>query len=386
MNEPTYDELRELFDALRARRNIPNADQNGEWEPPTPIVDWVAAYGLAEDPAQWLAEPLIPDNSAVALFAKGGTGKSLFALWLAAELITRPEPVRVLYLDYEMTIATVVARLEDMGHDDPTTLGHLQYCSLPSLPPLDTQAGGQAVVDMAKHLQVRLVVIDTFGRAVTGKEDLADTVRDWYRWTGQLLKTAGISFLRIDHAGKDMKRGQRGTSAKNDDVDVVWEMTERGRGEFLLRATKRRVDWVEERLVIRQSIDNGMLGYTWDTGVTYRAGAKECAELLDTLGVPVDISRRKAMALLREAGYGKDTNVVADGIRWRKTSKTTPQDHSKPGSETGLETAIKTNTSPQVIPPQDQSRPLGEPDGIGRSTYVSRCPIPGLFDPIEEES
>ena len=36
------------------------------------------------------------------------------------------------------------------------------------------------------------------------------------------LKEAGIALLRIDHAGKDLTRGQRGTSAKRDDVEVVW--------------------------------------------------------------------------------------------------------------------------------------------------------------------
>src|SRR4029077_11803257 len=128
---------------------------------------------------------------------------------------------------------------------------------------------------------------DTFSRAVRGEENEADTVRNWYRWTGQLLKAAGIGFLRIDHAGKDAKKGQRGTSAKNDDVDVVWEMVERGHGEYLLRATKRRVSWVEERLVLRQTRDDGMLGYRWaEQAVTYRAGTAEVAELLDELDVP----------------------------------------------------------------------------------------------------
>ena len=132
------------------------------------------------------------------------------------------EPIEVLYLDYEMTIRDVVERLEDMGYDDPDALGRLHYASLPSLDPLDSETGGRAIVDMAQHLKVKLVVVDTFSRAVRGEENEADTVRNWYRWTGQLLKAAGIAFLRIDHAGKDAKLGQRGTSAKNDDVDVVW--------------------------------------------------------------------------------------------------------------------------------------------------------------------
>jgi hypothetical protein len=237
--EPTSDELLAMFAALQARRAASSNGDAGPWESPTPLVNWVDAYGNGDDPARWLAEPLLPQHGGVAIFAKGGTGKSLLALWLAAALSTGAsllgptEPVEVLYLDYEMTIRDVVERLEDMGYDDPLRLDRLHYASLPSLPSLDTLEGGRAVLDMATHLSTALVVIDTFGRAVNGEEDRSDTVRAWYRWTGQLLKDAGIAFLRIDHAGKDVTRGQRGTSAKNDDVDVVWEMSEKDGGEYL---------------------------------------------------------------------------------------------------------------------------------------------------------
>ena len=188
------------------------------WEPTTPIVDWLEAYGGGSEVARWLAEPLVPEGGAVALFAKGGTGKSLLALWIAAGIATgrglagELEPASVLYLDYEMRVSDVVERLFDMGYSDPSELHRLHYAALPTLPPLDTLEGGRAVLDIARHYKARLVVVDTFGRAVDGEEDRADTVRAWYRWTGQPLKSEGVAFLRVDHAGKDTKRGQRGTS------------------------------------------------------------------------------------------------------------------------------------------------------------------------------
>ena len=52
--------------------------------------------------------------------------------------------------------------------------------------------------------------------------------------------TIGIG---ADHAGKDLKKGARGTSAKNDDVDLVWQMTRAG-DEVRLVPTKKRHTWI----------------------------------------------------------------------------------------------------------------------------------------------
>jgi hypothetical protein len=322
------------------------------------------------------------------MYAKGGTGKSLLALWIAAGLatgttLTGPaDPTEILYLDYEMTLATVVERLEDMGYDDPHTLKRFHYASLPTLAPLDTLEGGRAVVDLAKHLGVKLVVIDTFGRAVSGDENEADTVRNWYRWTGQLLKAAGIGFLRIDHAGKDATRGQRGSSAKNDDVDLVWEMTARDGGSYQLRATKRRFSWVEDTVTITQTRDNGILGYRWrDGAVTYRAGAAELAAILDQLDAPVDISRRKALVLLREAGHGRDNNVVADALRYRRDQANTTLAYQISGNPPIPPTLVF--TEPLDIPPTDHPIPATQSMGqvVGMSLDIPPAPDPVLDPP-----
>jgi hypothetical protein len=92
-------------------------------------------------------------------------------------------------------------------------------------------------------VQARLVIIDTFSRAVEGAENDADTVRNFYRWTAINLKAEHRSLLRIDHSGKDLKKGARGTSAKNDDVDLVWQMTRTG-DNIKLNPTKKRHTWI----------------------------------------------------------------------------------------------------------------------------------------------
>jgi uncharacterized Zn finger protein len=61
------------------------------------------------------------------------------------------------------------------------------------------------------------------------------------------LKQEGRALLRIDHAGKDLKKGARGTSAKNDDVDLVWQMTKVD-GQLVLIRQKHRHTWIPERI------------------------------------------------------------------------------------------------------------------------------------------
>ena len=121
-----------------------------------------------------------------------------------------------------------------------------------------------------------------------------------------------------------------------------------------------------------------MLGYRWvdAASVTYLAGTEEVAELLDELGAPVDISRRKAMALLREAGHGRSNDVVADALRFRReearkvvpgttSGRTLPDD---PGPTVG------TITNPLGDHPGDQAGPLGGLNGPVVGPYIEGPP------------
>ena len=58
-----------------------------------------------------------------------------------------------------------------------------------------------------------------------------------------MLKQRGATWVRLDHAGKDLDRGQRGSSAKGDDVDVVWrlDMTDNG---VTFHREAARMSWV----------------------------------------------------------------------------------------------------------------------------------------------
>jgi archaellum biogenesis ATPase FlaH len=214
------------------------------------LINWQEFWTQSFPEEDWLIKPLIPRNQLVVIFAPGGTGKSLLALYIAAGLATgrnifgiEHEPISVLYMDYEMQQAQLYERLTAMGYNNHTDLTRLHYASLPPIASLDTPEGAKEVCDLARACQAELVIIDTFSRAVEGAENDADTVRNFYRWTALKLKTEGRSLLRIDHAGKDLKKGARGTSAKNDDVDLVWQMTRAG-DEVRLVPTKKRHTWI----------------------------------------------------------------------------------------------------------------------------------------------
>ena len=154
-----------------------------------------------------------------------------------------------------MTPGDLLERLERLGYTEEDNLDHLHYAIIPSLPALNTYEGAAAVMKLVELTGAQVVVIDTTGRAVEGEENSADTYREFARTTGLSLKAAGIAMLRTDHAGKDKgKSGQRGSSAKNDDVDLVYHMEREAHTIKLTRLFSRitwapaEVDLIEETL------------------------------------------------------------------------------------------------------------------------------------------
>jgi hypothetical protein len=172
-------------------------------------------------------------------------------------------------------------------------------------------------VETAQALHAKLVVIDTTARAVEGPENDADTFKAFYRWTGQQLKGHNIAWIRLDHAGKESERGQRGSSGKNDDVDVVWRLTRRDWG-VQLDATHHRMNWVPDTLELSLVDENG--GQTYKMAQrSWPEGTKVIALQLERLGVDIGASYREARTTLKKNGIVSTTDVVRAALRWRKT-------------------------------------------------------------------
>lgn len=278
---------------------------------PVPIV-WTTLWAVDErDERPWLVDGFWPAGRQMVVWAAAKTGKSELALWVAAHLASgrHPftgapiEPVVVAYLDYEMTPEDLRDRVDDLGLRD-LALDRLRYYLLPAMHALDTEAGGAQLEALVTRDGAVAVVIDTFGRTVTGAEDEADTVRAFYRHTGSRLKRAGVGLLRLDHAGKVVERGQRGSSAKRDDVDVIWQLRRSPDGAVLDCTGSTRLGYVPSIVALDRIEGDDSTRYT--AALTIRASTPpavvaKVAEL-DRLDVDVTFGRDRVRQQLVDEG------------------------------------------------------------------------------------
>jgi hypothetical protein len=288
-------------------------------------VDWQKLWTDDTTDQEWLIEPILAKGRAHALYAGAKSGKSLLLLELAAALASgRPvlgkpaqPPIDVLYIDFEMTAADVRDRLDAFGYSIDDNLTKLHYVLLPSIAGLDTQEGARAVIAAIKATNSKLVIIDTTARAVEGEENDADTMRAFYRWSGVNMKSLGVTWIRADHAGKDTSKGQRGTSAKNDDVDVVWKFTKRSLTSILIESTHRRMQWVPDKVELELREIDGKLSHHL-LGDEFSDAAITAAADLNMCKAPIDITIRAARSLLKEHDIKCGNDILAQAIKLRK--------------------------------------------------------------------
>jgi hypothetical protein len=210
---------------------------------------------------------------------------------------------------------------DDLGYTADTNLDRIHYAQIPRLAPLNTIDGANDLNRMltwtagqhpGSHL---IVVVDTIARAVTGKENENDTILEFYRHSGTVLRRHQATWARLDHGGHDADHA-RGGSAKRDDVDVVWKL-ERTDSGARLRRQASRMGWVPETVNFCRHTDP--LRYVREEG-SWPAGTAELARQLETLGVPVEAGRPTAREALKDAQISFRTEVLAAAIRYRKTA------------------------------------------------------------------
>jgi RecA-family ATPase len=289
-------------------------------------IDWDFFFTTAPNEThRWLIEPLVAEGRQTALFSAAKGKKSLLSLATCAAGATGRsilgatprEPFDVVYLDYEMTDDDLLDRLLAMGYGGPEVdLSRLHYCRFPNLDPLDTPNGGFQAVQAAKDVGAKLVVVDTMAIACQGRENSADTYRDFYRYTGMPLKQAGIALLRNDHEGKDGTLGQRGASAKDADVDFIYRLTTRDETHQILKRWDARVAWAPAETHIRW-LSSPLRAVVDDRSVEVKKMTTLIADL-DEIGVPADASYQTAIAVLKAAGKKgrrKDDILAAQSTR-----------------------------------------------------------------------
>jgi RecA-family ATPase len=286
-------------------------------------TNW-ADFWKGESPEQeWLIDQIIPAGRQVAMYSAPKQGKSLLALDAAAALATgrsvlgcKPvEPVDVVYIDQEMTEADLRARLEDLGYGPEADMSRLHYYQLVALPPLDTPLGGEVLGAIVKHWRARLVVLDTMARVVTGDEGSADTYRDFYRCTGVKLKVIAVALWRLDHSGKDPAKGQRGSSEKAGDVDVVFGLKVSDDVVTLTR-THTRVPWVPAQVTLRR-LEDPLTAHVLEPEALSPRVVQVIAAL-ERLAVPIDAGSNEMVKELKDAGEHFRRTDILEAVKVRK--------------------------------------------------------------------
>ena len=307
-----------------------------------PLV-WEDVLNGPPEPEDWILWPLVERGKQVTLFSAPKQGKSLVTLDLvAAACAGNPgpnnkgrAPIRALYLDAENTASDLRERLHAMGYE-PSDLENLTYISFPSLPPLDTAQGAHELHQLVIEHRPELIVLDTLSRFIEGDENESKTWQALYQHSLMPLKGQNIAVLRLDHTGKDVTRGERGSSAKTSDVDASYLLTyEPGRGTRTLKRELTRNGHSPERITL--AIREEPLRHTVPS-INEAAAFNPVHRILnelDAAGVPGDWGRERAAEVLKQRGFKCKTIDLADAVRERKKLFAAIVRETPPGTGTG---------------------------------------------------
>jgi hypothetical protein len=196
--------------------------------PPVAPLDAWTFINLEITARQYVVEPWLPEKGLAMIHAKAGIGKTWLALYLAHAIATGgrflkwscPRPLRVLYLDGEMSASEMQERLGSIF----TTQDGASKFQLVSfdiydgpVPNLASEEGQQRVkpaIDLAD-----VVIIDNLSCLVAdnGRSDAEtwDSVQPWLL----TLRRSGKTVIMLHHSGKS--GAQRGTSKRADPLVAV---------------------------------------------------------------------------------------------------------------------------------------------------------------------
>jgi hypothetical protein len=372
------------------------------------FIDWNPFFATDFGRVQLLPGRLLGPGQQITIVGEGKAGKSLVVqewLWRMATgqsfLGDRPQaPIPLLYVDAENGHQDIQERFVSYG-GGPGRMGLLTYASFPPLRPLDTAGGGADLMAMVKESEAQLVCLDTVSRFISGPENDADTWLSLYRHTLLPLKRAGIASVRLDHMGKDGERGARGSSAKTQDVDHVWELRAQGGGTLVLKRTHTRTGIGPDAfVVVRQSQKDGdryRPGCTRHVLMDYdrmeqaaEGSVEWLIQKIDDLGLPNDAGNPRTIAALAHAQIKIGKDKIATAVRARKnrdnlgSPETFPETFPEgvprepsPGTPAGTEKPqVKHSPGTLREPSPDPGSPPSPPlrEGKGEGTPATQVP------------
>lgn len=258
--------------------------QEGEPEtvsPPLASLTLGELLALKIPVRRWLVRGLLRERSLAMVYAARGRGKSWFTLSLAFAASTggrflrweAPHPVETLYVDGEMAADEVKERLGRIveADDRPSPESRLRILCADlqpgGIPNLATPEG-QAVLEPLLA-GVRFLVVDNVAcllRTVDENDAAAwAPVATWLLG----LRRRGVAVLLVAHAGKSASSGARGTSAREDLLDLVLglhrppDLRAEDGAAFTVRFEKARAltsaETTDLRVELRDGPDRGIL-------------------------------------------------------------------------------------------------------------------------------
>lgn len=252
-----------IGEALAAK--IPDGELlDGSDEDRFPRVDWAEAFATDFSDIDWLAGRFCERGQQVSIVGDGKVGKTLFVHnWIYCAVTgrsfigdVRREPIKVLYFDKENSLRDIVTRMIALGAK-PDDLDRLDYRMFPRFTgALDASATAAfELLEIVDKEQPDVVVLDTVSRFIAGKENDSDTWLELYRHLHVPLKQRQVAGIRLDHMGKDSERGSRGSSAKTQDVDAVWELS---RTEEKTNAVGEELEFITQLRLRRTHTRSGL--------------------------------------------------------------------------------------------------------------------------------
>lgn len=288
----------------------------------------VQNYYEVSDNDLWIAEPFIKKGSNVSIVAYSGDRKSLLTLEMAVQaaqglsVFGNParDPISVLYIDMENDPDEIAERLIDF-RCDLRNLNNLHYLSFPALPPIDTETGGEKLIELAEKYNAKWIILDTISRFLSPGAviNLQDIWHDVYNCTIRPLRARGISVTRLDHLNKQGL--PTGSKQKQSDVDVEWKIKKINSSGIIECTSEGKVRSrdVPETVLLREYREPLRHEITTDTQASLIAAQDRLdslADEFDSLDIPLDISRREGVRLVKaRRGDG------APGVRSQDFSK-----------------------------------------------------------------
>lgn len=222
---------------------------------------------------KWFLPGFVPEKSICMLAAKRASMKTFMALYFGLSAATgtqnvlgKPEPCNVVYLDYENGDFEMNRRVRGLCVDekDQNTAGSKFLLSI--YPPiyLDTPEGIHALVDTVKATDAKIVFVDTQRRLSRAEENSSETSNNILTGLQTAIKETGCSFVLLHHMRKSAgQKGQiiedemdeiRGSSDIPASCSVIYYLKRQGTSDkFTLKQLKNR--FAPERRTIQLHIE-----------------------------------------------------------------------------------------------------------------------------------